>query len=180
MRLFAAAATRGANVVVTRCSNNFGPYQYPEKLLPLFITNAIDDEPLPADVDPGALVEDAALLHEGVAGARGVAVETAVETRRALRADTTHEVDYVGPYVEDLCNVVDLDAVREAGLKIGVDPMGGSGVAYWAPIAERYGLDLDVVNPNVDPTFRFMTLDWDGEIRMDCSSPYAIDRKSVV
>jgi phosphoglucomutase len=94
--------------------------------------------------------------------------------QKALHADTTHEYDYVVPYVDDLRNVVDLEAVRAAGLKIGVDPMGGSGVAYWAPIAERYGLDLEVVNPEVDPTFRFMTLDWDGEIRMDCSSPYAM------
>jgi phosphoglucomutase len=93
---------------------------------------------------------------------------------RALRAETTRRHDYVGAYVGDLARVVDLETIRAAGLKIGVDPMGGSGIAYWAPIAERYGLDLDVVNPAVDPTFGFMTVDWDGRIRMDCSSPHAM------
>jgi len=93
---------------------------------------------------------------------------------RARRADTTRRHDYVGAYVGDLARVVDLEAIRAAGLKIGVDPMGGSGIGYWAPIAERYRLDLDVVNPAVDPTFAFMTVDWDGRIRMDCSSPHAM------
>jgi len=92
----------------------------------------------------------------------------------ALRAETTHEHDYVKPYVDDLKNSVNLGAIREAGLKIGVDPMGGSGVGYWAPIAETYGISLDIINPDVDPTFSFMTLDHDGKIRMDCSSPYAM------
>ncbi|MEZ4726703.1 MAG: phosphoglucomutase (alpha-D-glucose-1,6-bisphosphate-dependent) [Caldilineaceae bacterium] len=93
---------------------------------------------------------------------------------RAMQADTTHEYDYIGPYVADLANVIDMDAIRAAGLKIGADPMGGAGIAYWDPIAERYGLDIEVVNRRVDPTFSFMTVDKDGKIRMDCSSPYAM------
>jgi phosphoglucomutase len=93
---------------------------------------------------------------------------------KALKADTTHEYDYIKPFVEDLQNVVNLQAIAAAGLKIGVDPMGGAGVAFWEPIAERYGLNLDIVNPYADPTFAFMTLDSDGKIRMDCSSPYAM------
>ena len=93
---------------------------------------------------------------------------------RALRASTTHEHDYIAAYVNDLEHVVDLEAVRESGVRIGVDPMGGAGVAYWSVIRERYGLEIDIVNSSVDPTFRFMTLDWDGRIRMDCSSPYAM------
>ncbi len=97
-----------------------------------------------------------------------------VPYQKALRAETTHEYDYITPYVNDLENVVDMQAIRDAGLKIGVDPMGGAGVAYWEPIAERYGLDLEVVNRHVDPTFSFMTVDKDGKIRMDCSSPYAM------
>jgi phosphoglucomutase len=95
---------------------------------------------------------------------------------RARRTSSTHEHDYVGAYVADLINVLDMTAIRTAGLKIGVDPLGGAGVGYWAPIAERYGLDIEVVNEEVDATFRFMTLDWDGKIRMDCSSPYAMAR----
>ncbi len=93
---------------------------------------------------------------------------------RALKADTTRRHDYVGAYVADLEQVVDLEAIRAAGLRIGVDPMGGAGVAYWEPIRSRYGLDLAIVNPLVDATFRFMPLDWDGKIRMDCSSPHAM------
>ena len=92
----------------------------------------------------------------------------------ALAAPTTHRHDYVNAYVGDLGNVVDLEAVRASGLRIGVDPLGGAGVAYWSVIRERYGLNIDIVNPDVDPTFRFMTLDWDGRIRMDCSSPHAM------
>ena len=94
----------------------------------------------------------------------------------ALRAATTHRHDYLNSYVNDLANVVDLDAVRAAGLRLGVDPLGGAGVHYWPRIAERYRLDLTVVNDAVDPTFRFMTLDWDGRIRMDPSSRYAMQR----
>ncbi len=93
---------------------------------------------------------------------------------KALKADTTHEYDYIGPYVADLANVVDMALIAASGLKLGVDPMGGAAVEYWEPIAERYGLSLEIVNPVVDPTFAFMTLDKDGKIRMDCSSPFAM------
>ena len=92
----------------------------------------------------------------------------------ARRAATTHAHDYVGAYVAELGSVVDLEVIRDARLKIGVDPLGGASVAFWKPIAERFGLDLEVVNDTVDPTFRFMSLDWDGQIRMDCSSPHAM------
>jgi len=93
---------------------------------------------------------------------------------RALKAPTVQPYDFVRPYVEDLAKIVDMDAIRAAGLRLGADPLGGSGVAFWEPIAERYGLNIEVVNPVVDPTFGFMPLDWDGKIRMDCSSPYAM------
>ncbi|HUA16758.1 MAG TPA: phosphoglucomutase (alpha-D-glucose-1,6-bisphosphate-dependent) [Verrucomicrobiae bacterium] len=93
---------------------------------------------------------------------------------QALHASTTHKHDYVDAYVADLANVIDMDTIRAASLKMGVDPLGGAGVHYWPRIAERYGLNLTVVNQIVDPTFRFMTLDWDGKIRMDPSSPYAM------
>jgi phosphoglucomutase len=93
---------------------------------------------------------------------------------RALRVETTHAHDYIRPYVDDLKAVVNLEAIAAAGLKIGVDPMGGAGVGFWGYITERYKLNLQVVNPRVDPTFSFMTLDHDGKIRMDCSSPYAM------
>ena len=93
---------------------------------------------------------------------------------QALKAGTTRTHDYVTPYVEALGTVIDMEAIAQSGLRIGADPMGGAGVAYWAPIAERYGLDISVVNPDVDPTFGFMTVDKDGKIRMDCSSPYAM------
>ena len=93
---------------------------------------------------------------------------------RARSADTTHAHDYVASYVEDLASVVDMAAIRSAGVKIGVDPLGGASVAYWRPIRDRYRLNLAVVNELVDPTFRFMTRDWDGKIRMDCSSRYAM------
>jgi len=93
---------------------------------------------------------------------------------RAMKAETTHLYDYITPYVSDLRNVVDIPAIKASGLKIGVDPMGGASVGFWQPIAEMYGLNLEVVNPRVDPTFGFMTVDKDGKIRMDCSSPYAM------
>ncbi|MBE0624124.1 MAG: alpha-D-glucose phosphate-specific phosphoglucomutase [Burkholderiales bacterium] len=92
----------------------------------------------------------------------------------ALAAATTREEDYAAPYIADLGNVIDMEAIRAAKLKIGVDPLGGAAVAYWKPIAQRYGLDIEVVNPKVDPAFGFMSLDHDGKIRMDCSSPYAM------
>lgn len=93
---------------------------------------------------------------------------------KALQAATTHEYDYITPYVEDLPNVVNLSAIAKAGLKIGVDPLGGACVDYWQPIADKFGLKLEIVNPYVDPTFSFMPVDRDGKIRMDCSSPYAM------
>jgi phosphoglucomutase len=95
---------------------------------------------------------------------------------RALHASTTHRHNYLDAYVEDLGNVVDMDAIREAKISLGVDPLGGAGIHYWKPIAERYGLNLTIVNDAIDPTFRFMTVDWDGRIRMDPSSPYAMQR----
>jgi len=93
---------------------------------------------------------------------------------KALAADNVHETDFIGPYVADLDNVVDMKVIADAGLRLGVDPLGGAGVHFWVPIAERYGVDIDVVNPHVDPTFSFMPLDKDGKIRMDCSSPFAM------
>lgn len=97
-----------------------------------------------------------------------------ISLSRAMKAETTHLYDYITPYVTDLRNVVDIPAIKASGLKIGVDPMGGASVGYWQPIVEMYGLNLEVVNPRVDPTFGFMTVDKDGKIRMDCSSPYAM------
>jgi phosphoglucomutase len=93
---------------------------------------------------------------------------------RALRAITTHRYDYITPYVEDLGNVINMEPIASAGLRIGVDPLGGASVAYWDPIVDKYKLKVDVVNREVDPTFSFMTVDYDGKIRMDCSSPYAM------
>ncbi|MFP4344645.1 MAG: phosphoglucomutase (alpha-D-glucose-1,6-bisphosphate-dependent) [Anaerolineales bacterium] len=106
--------------------------------------------------------------------AQGLQAVKRVPFARAEHADTTHPYDYTTPYVDDLRAVLDLEVVAQAGLKLGVDPMGGAAVHYWEPIAEIYGLDLEVVNPRVDPTFAFMTLDRDGEIRMDPSSSYAM------
>ena len=96
--------------------------------------------------------------------------------QRALKAATTHRADFITPYVEDLALVIDMAAIRGAGLQLGVDPLGGAALYCWAPINERYGLHIEVVNPEVDPRFAFMTLDHDGKIRMDCSSPYAMAR----
>ena len=108
------------------------------------------------------------LLRGALAGVRRIPLT------RALQAPTTHRHNYIEAYVADLANVVDMEAIRASGLKAGVDPLGGAGVDYWRPIADRYRLDLTVVNDTVDPTFRFMTVDWDGNIRMDPSSPYAM------
>jgi phosphoglucomutase len=105
------------------------------------------------------------------AGLKGV---ERIPFRSALTAITTHAHDYMTPYVEDLENIIDMEAIRNSAITLGVDPLGGAGVHYWEPIAKRYQLDLRVVNDTVDPTFRFMTLDWDGKIRMDPSSPYAM------
>ena len=124
----------------------------------------------PADTDVTDLIQDRAneLLRAGNKDVRRIDFEA------ALKASTTHEEDFVTPYVQDLANVVDLEAIRSAGVRIGVDPLGGASVAYWKPLAERYGLEITVVNPNVDATFAFMTVDHDGKIRMDCSSPSAM------
>jgi phosphoglucomutase len=124
----------------------------------------------PAGTDITAQIQDRAneLLAAGLSGVRRVPLA------RALAADTTGRFDFLDAYVSALPRVVDLDAVRAAGVRIGADPLGGASVAYWGEIGERYGLDLTVVNPDVDETFRFMTLDWDGKIRMDCSSPSAM------
>ena len=124
----------------------------------------------PADTDVTDWIQNRAneLLGPGNGGIRRTDFDS------ALKAATTHTEDFVAPYVEDLGNVVDLEIIRSAGLKIGVDPLGGAAAAYWQPLAERHGLDLTVVNPKIDPTFAFMTLDHDGKIRMDCSSPWAM------
>ncbi|MDE3157693.1 MAG: phosphoglucomutase (alpha-D-glucose-1,6-bisphosphate-dependent), partial [Acidobacteriota bacterium] len=126
----------------------------------------------PADTDVTEWVENRAneLLRKRNSGVKRVALSAAMN---ALR---THQVDFVMPYVEDLRNVVDIPAIRTAGLKLGVDPLGGAARPYWEPINSVYGLDITVVNPKIDPTFSFMTVDHDGEIRMDCSSPYAMAR----
>jgi phosphoglucomutase len=123
----------------------------------------------PADVDVTRAIQDRAnALLASPDSVRRVPYE------RALRASTTHAHDFVRPYVEDLGSVIDLDAIRAAGVRIGVDPLGGASVAYWEPIRERWGLDITVVNPTIDPRFAFMTCDYDGQIRMDCSSAWAM------
>ena len=126
----------------------------------------------PADTDVTRWVEDRAneLLRGNNAGVKRVSFNT------AIGAGTTHEEDFVVPYVEDLRNVLDMDAIRGAGLKLGVDPLGGAARYYWEPINSIYHLDITVVNPVMDPAFSFMTVDHDGVIRMDCSSPYAMAR----
>jgi phosphoglucomutase len=124
----------------------------------------------PADTDVTGWVQERAnrLLADALAGVRRVRYAV------ARSASTTGTYDFLGAYVDDLPTVLNLDAVREAGVRIGADPLGGASVDYWGRIAEKYRLDLTVVNPHVDATFRFMTLDWDGKIRMDCSSPFAM------
>ncbi len=124
----------------------------------------------PAGTDVTRWIADRAnvILEKGCERVKRIPFE------RALKAATTHEYDYISPYVADLANVINMEKIAAAGLKLGVDPMGGAAVDYWAPIAERYGLSLEVVNPVVDPSFAFMPLDKDGKIRMDCSSPYAM------
>jgi len=124
----------------------------------------------PADQDVTRWIEVRAneLLNKGLKDVKRIPYA------QALRAATTHRHDYVGAYVSDLGNVLDMEAIRGAKIRMGVDPLGGAGVHYWARIAERYGLNLAVVDEEVDPTFRFMTVDWDGRIRMDPSSPYAM------
>ena len=124
----------------------------------------------PADTEVTRWIEAQAnrFLSGGLEAVSRIAYE------QARRAATTHEHDFVGSYVNDLASVVDMDLIRGARLRIGVDPLGGASVAYWGPIAERYGVQVEVVNDAVDPAFGFMSLDWDGRIRMDCSSPYAM------
>ncbi|MEU4622656.1 phosphoglucomutase (alpha-D-glucose-1,6-bisphosphate-dependent) [Actinoplanes sp. NPDC023801] len=128
----------------------------------------------PADTDATRWIQDRAnaLIAAGLK-----------EVRRTARPAGSEKYDYLGTYVDDLPSVIDIEAIRSAGVRIGADPLGGASVAYWGEIASRHGLDLTVVNPRVDPTFGFMTLDWDGKIRMDCSSPYAmaslIERKDA-
>jgi len=124
----------------------------------------------PADTDATKAIEDLAnqILGCGLSDVRRQSY------RAALAASTTHRYDYVSAYVNDLGSVLDLDAIRASRLSLCADPLGGAGVAYWGRIAERYGLSLDIQHADVDPTFRFMRLDWDGKIRMDCSSPYAM------
>ncbi len=124
----------------------------------------------PADTDATGWIQDRAnrIIAAGMAGVKRVPLRT------ALAQDDTGRYDFLHEYAKDLPNVLDLDAVRAAGVRLGADPMGGAAVAYYGYIAEMHGLDLTVVNPKVDPAWRFMTLDWDGKIRMDCSSPYAM------
>jgi phosphoglucomutase len=126
----------------------------------------------PADTDVTGWVEDRAndLLRAGNTGVKRIPFA------KAMQASTTHQEDFILPYVRDLKNVVDMDAIRGARLKLGVDPLGGSSLPYWEPINSTYGLDIVVTNPIIDPTFSFMTVDHDGKIRMDCSSPYAMAR----
>ncbi|MCB2176110.1 MAG: phosphoglucomutase (alpha-D-glucose-1,6-bisphosphate-dependent) [Actinomycetales bacterium] len=124
----------------------------------------------PAGSDATGWIADRAndLLRSGVRQIRRVSLET------ALAAPSTLKHDFTSAYVADLANVLDLELIRSTGVRIGADPLGGASVGYWAEIAEKHGLDLTVVNPSVDPRWAFMTLDWDGKIRMDCSSPYAM------
>jgi phosphoglucomutase len=126
----------------------------------------------PADTDITGGIERAAnfYLESGLAGVKRIPYG------RARNSANVHRHDYITPYVADLGNVVDMEAIRAAGVKIGIDPLGGAAVGYWQPIIERYGLDATIISDTVDPTFRFMTVDWDGKIRMDCSSPYAMAR----
>jgi phosphoglucomutase len=126
----------------------------------------------PADTDITSAIERAAngFLEDDLKGIKRIPYD------RARRSACVHRHDFIEPYVADLADVVDMDAIRSAGVKIGIDPLGGAGVRYWQPIIERYRLDATIVSDAVDPTFRFMTVDWDGKIRMDCSSPYAMAR----
>ena len=126
----------------------------------------------PADTDITAAIEHAAnaLLETGLAGVRRIPYD------RACASAHVHRHDYVGPYVADLGTVIDMDAIRSSGVTIGIDPLGGASMHLWQPMIERYGIAASVVSEAIDPTFRFMTADWDGKIRMDCSSPYAMAR----
>ena len=133
-----------------------------------FKYNPPDGGPAGGDITGPVQDRANAYLADRLAGVRRMTLA------QALAADTTGRHDFMGEYVDDLPAVIDLDAIRGAGIRIGADPLGGASVDYWAAIADRHGLDLTVVNPLVDPAWRFMTLDWDGRIRMDCSSPHAM------
>ena len=124
----------------------------------------------PASPETTKIIQERAnkILGDALKGVKRVPFE------RAMEAETTKERDYIIPYVDDLKNVTDMEAIAKAGIKIGVDPLGGSSIDFWDPIADRYGLSMEVVNREVDPSFAFMTVDKDGKIRMDCSSPYAM------
>ena len=126
----------------------------------------------PADTDITTWIERTAntLLEQNLTGVRRIPYD------RALRSAHVHRHDYVAAYVKDLSSVIDMDLIRSSGVTIGIDPLGGAAVRYWQPVIERYGIAATVVNKTVDPTFRFMTADWDGKVRMDCSSPYAMTR----
>jgi phosphoglucomutase len=126
----------------------------------------------PADNGITAGIERAAnaYLEDGLRGVKRLSYE------RARKAPCVYHHDYIGPYVADLADIIDMDAIRASGVKIGIDPLGGAAVHFWQPIIERYGIAATIVSDAVDPTFRFMTADWDGKIRMDCSSPYAMAR----
>jgi phosphoglucomutase len=152
--------TRADGIVVTPSHNppSDGGFKY----------NPPDGGPAGTDITRQIQDRANALLADGLAGVRRIPYA------RAIAADSTGRFDFTGAYVSALGQVVDLAAIAAAGIRIGADPLGGASVGYWGEIGERYGLDLTVVNPGVDATFRFMTLDWDGKIRMDCSSPSAM------
>src|SRR5205823_932752 len=124
----------------------------------------------PADTEVTTWIQDRAnaLLAEGNRGVKRVAYENAIS------ASTVRIRDFVAPYVDDLDSVIDMAVIRDSRVRIGAAPLGGASMAFWGPIAERYGLDITLADRTIDPTFRFMTLDHDGKIRMDCSSPYAM------
>lgn len=151
---------RADGVVVTPSHNppNAGGFKY----------NPPDGGPAGSEITGWIQDQANAYLASRMEGVRRVPIS------RALAADTTERYDYQGTYIDDLNNVVDIHAIRSAGIRIGADPLGGASVNYWGAIADRWDLDLTVINPLVDPTWRFMTLDWDGKIRMDCSSPFAM------
>ena len=161
-------AGRADGIVVTPSHNppRDGGFKY----------NPPDGGPAGGDITGPVQDRANAYLEAGLSGVRRVPLA------RAMTASTTQRYDFLGHYVADLPDVVDIDAIRSAGVRIGADPLGGASVDYWAAIADRLDLDLTVVNPTVDPAWPFMTLDWDGRIRMDCSSPYAmaslIDRRN--
>lgn len=149
-------------IVVTPSHNppEYGGFKY----------NPPNGGPAAAEVTGWIEARANALLESGLSGVRRLPYA------QACRAACIHEHDFISNYVADLGKVLDFDLIRSAGIRIGVDPLGGAGVHYWAPIAERYRLDLDVLDTNIDPTFAFMPVDWDGQIRMDPSSPYAMQR----